>query len=109
MYKRQDFWKFVESSDAKFGYIRDVTNASKHVKIGDKSRPSTGMTHIKDTQIVFIGWGQDGRGQRRFGGGPNVVFDDAGSQIGFDDCATELYEYWKNLLQVLKKQDLSLK
>jgi hypothetical protein len=28
------FWSAVEKKDKRFGYIRDVTNASKHVSIG---------------------------------------------------------------------------
>jgi hypothetical protein len=97
------FWQAVEASDARFGYVRDVTNASKHVRIGGAGHPapSTGMTHIANTQIVFTGYGQGGFGQGRFGGGPNVVFDDGGSQISFDDCAQALFIYWESLLTKL--------
>ncbi|TAY52951.1 hypothetical protein [Rhizobium leguminosarum] len=78
------FWSHVEATNAKFGYIRDVTNASKHVRIGGgKFRPSTGMTHIANTSIISVSWGQGGFGQGAYGGGPNVVFDDGGNQISF--------------------------
>jgi hypothetical protein len=94
-------WQAVQISDARFGYIRDVANASKHVKIGGPGHPppSTGMTHIANTHIVSTAYGQGGYGAGRYGGGPNVLFDDAGQQISFDDCATALYNYWKNLLE----------
>lgn len=97
------FWKHVEGTNANFGYIRDVTNASKHVTIGGAgfAPPSTGMTHIANTSIVSVGFGQGAYGQGAYGGGPNVVFNDAGNQISFDDCANQLYVYWKNLLETL--------
>ena len=35
-----DFWRTVQATDARFGYIRDVTNASKHVSIiGGRGKP----------------------------------------------------------------------
>lgn len=100
------FWKAVEQRDPKFGYIRDVTNASKHVRIGTPGHPSTSttMTHIANTHIVSSGWGVGGYGQGRFGGGPNVVFDEGGTLTSFDDCATALFTYWKSLLQQMTGQ-----
>ncbi|MFY9696736.1 MAG: hypothetical protein WAK34_00155 [Rhodoplanes sp.] len=100
------FWQAVQTSDPRFGYIRDLTNASKHVKIGGRGHPppSTGMTHIANTHIVSTGYGQGGYGSRRYGGGPNVMFDDAGQQISFDDCATALYSYWKSLIEKMTRK-----
>lgn len=97
------FWQAVEQTNSNFGYIRDVTNASKHVKIGGSrfAPPSTGMTHIANTHIVSIGFGQGGYGLSRYGGGPTVVFDDGGTQTSFDHCANDLFNYWKNLLEQL--------
>ena len=97
------FWQAVQGTNTNFGYIRDVTNASKHVTIGDQDSPppSTGITHIANTRIISIGYGQGGYGQARYGGGPAVVFDDAGNQISFDDCASQLFDYWKKLLEQL--------
>jgi hypothetical protein len=100
------FWQAVENTNPKFGYMRDVTNASKHVAIGaGPNRTSTGMTHIANVHIISIGYGEGGYGQGRFGGGPNVVVDDGGSQISFDVCATELFDYWKALLEKLTGQN----
>lgn len=92
--------------NSNFGYVRDVTNASKHVIIGKPgfAPPSTGMTYIANTHIVSTGYGQGGYGQGRYGGGPPVVFEDAGKQISFDDCASQLFAYWKNLLGKLTGQ-----
>jgi hypothetical protein len=94
------FWQAVEATDTRFGYVRDVTNASKHVKIGGPgvARPSTGMSHIANTHIITIGYGVGGYGSARYGGAPSVVFDDSGSQISFDDCAQALFAYWESLL-----------
>jgi len=97
------FWQAVEAENTLFGYIRDVTNASKHVKID--RRASTGMTHIANTYIITIGSGGygvgSGYGQTFYGGGPKVVFDDSGSQIGFDNCASALFTHWESLLTKL--------
>jgi hypothetical protein len=96
-----NFWKAVEVTNPNYCYIRDVTNASKHVKIGGPGNAptSTGMSHIANTHIVATGYGQSyGQG---YGGGPKVVFDDAGNQISFDRCAQELFDYWEQLLQTL--------
>jgi hypothetical protein len=42
---------------------------SKHIKIGGSRSPtSTGMSHIANTQIIVVGYGQGGFGQGRFGG-----------------------------------------
>lgn len=57
------------------------------------------MSHIANTHIVAIGYGQS-YGQA-YGGGSKVVLDDAGSQISFDRCAQELFDYWEQLLQTL--------
>jgi len=94
------FWKAVEGTNAKFGYIRDVTNASKHVKIG-KFPTSTGMNHMANTHLISTSYGQGGYGEGPYGGGPDVVFNDSGTQISFDDCAKELFAYWEMLLQQL--------
>jgi hypothetical protein len=93
------FWHLVEATDKRFGYIRDVTNASKHVSIGGpgKAKPSTKMKHIANTHIVSIPYGGGGYGSGRHSG-PNVIFDERGTQISFDDCAKELFNYWNALL-----------
>ncbi|RAR99343.1 hypothetical protein [Ensifer adhaerens] len=92
-----DFWNAVQKTNTEFGYIRDVTNASKHVKIG-KFPTSTTMSHIANTHLIHTGYGQGGFGTAKYGGGPDIVFDDAGSQISFDDCAAELFAYWERLM-----------
>jgi hypothetical protein len=95
-------WGLVEQAGQNFGYIRDITNASKHVAIGQGNhKASTGMSHIANTHIVSTGYGMGGYGQGRYGGAPSVVFDDGGAQISFDQCAADLFEYWKKLLESL--------
>src|SRR5437773_7469941 len=39
-----DLWAEIEKLDGRFGFIRDVANASKHVRL--TRRPSTSMSHI---------------------------------------------------------------
>jgi hypothetical protein len=63
------FWQTVEAIDPRFGYIRDVANASKHVTIGEpgKPKPSTGMRHIANTHIITSGYGERGYGKGSYG------------------------------------------
>ena len=98
------FWQAVEAKDTRFGYIRDVANASKHVRIDQpkKPPPSTGMTHIANTVIVVAAYGQGAYGAGRYGGGPSVVFDDKGKLVSFDECAAALFRFWDDLLTKVK-------
>ncbi|NUJ81167.1 hypothetical protein HUN39_14205 [Methylocystis sp. FS] len=97
------FWGVVEGTDPRFGYIRDVANASKHVKIGEhgRPRPSTGAHHMANTHIVVLGYGQGGYGTGPYGGGLQVVVEDSGRLVSFDDCAQALFDYWDQLLRKL--------
>lgn len=95
------FWKKVEQEDPRYGYVRDVANASKHVRL---RRPSTRMNHISRLLIVDRPFGSGPYGQGRFGGS-NVVCDDGGEPVYFDECATALYDYWSSLLRDLKEAD----
>lgn len=101
--KKGDFWGAVLKTDKRFGYVRDVTNASKHVRISGTglSGPSTGMSHIANTHIVELGFGGGGYGRGRYGDGKQVMFDDGGVLIGYDECATALFSFWKTLLENL--------
>jgi hypothetical protein len=94
------FWGAVQATDNRFGYIRDVTNASKHVSIGGpgKPKPSTGMMHIANTSILTTAYGEGAYGAGGYGGAPKVIFEDSGTQIDFDDCASALFNYWEVLL-----------
>ena len=48
-----EFWGFVETLSLGGKYIRDLANASKHVRL--TIRPSTSMTHIENTVIQIVG------------------------------------------------------
>ena len=102
------FWETVQATDTRFGYIRDVTNASKHISIGGlgKRKPSTKMTHIANTHIVSTPYGGGGYGSGRYGGS-NVIFDESGAQISFDDCARALFNYWDQLLTRMRATSVS--
>lgn len=81
--KPADLWSHAQDVDIRFGYIRDVANASKHVTIDRK--PSTGMKHISNTFIETTGWGEGRRGQAKWGGAPMIVMIDGQQAISFDD------------------------
>lgn len=93
-----NFWAFIETQSSSFGYIRDMTNASKHVTIG-KRPASTGMTHFANTHITVKGFGVGGYGLGKYGGAPDVTFDDGGRRISFDQCAKDLFNFWKSALE----------
>ncbi|NBN63823.1 hypothetical protein [Pannonibacter tanglangensis] len=67
--KPSGFWQCVEAVDPLFGYVRDVTNASKHVNIGTAGpKPSTGIRTIESVMIVNRGYGMGGYGGGSYGG-----------------------------------------
>lgn len=97
--KKGTLWSKVEPTNPKFGYVRDVANASKHVKYS-QSKPSTGVKSITHVHITDRPYDTGNFCQGRFGG-PNALIEDNGKQIYFDECASELYDYWKALLERL--------
>lgn len=89
-------WEEVQNQvpDAKF--IRDLSNASKHVKL--TIRPSTSMTHIANTEIQTSTYGGGVKyGQGRYSQ-PSVVFHDQGNVIYLDDCARKVFAFWEALI-----------
>ncbi len=92
------FWSLVETQVPHAGYMRDVANASKHVRID--RRPSTGMSHIANTHIQSTGYGMGAYGAGRYGG-KNLTMDDSGMTISFDSCVTDLIGFWRPLVQRL--------
>jgi len=93
------WWKFVEAQVPEARFIRDLANASKHVRLTLK--PSTSMTHIANTSIQSTGFGEGGFGAGRYGGGPNVTMKDGADDVSFDDCANNLLAFWRPLVAKL--------
>jgi hypothetical protein len=93
--KSYDVWTFVENAVPKAGHIRDVSNASKHVEL--TRQPSTSMTHIANTSIISYGYGEGGYGVGRFGA-PTVMLDEAQGPVSLDECATVVFDFWKDLV-----------
>ncbi len=91
-------WSMVEVSNERFGYIRDVANASKHVVLS--RRPSTGLNSISQTAVQSVGYGVGPFGVGRYSG-PNFVLLDGDKTISFDECATAMFAYWRGLLEEL--------
>jgi hypothetical protein len=92
------FWQRVQTDEPKAAFIRDLANASKHVKLAIK--PSTGMTHIANTFIQSSSYGTGGYGVARYSA-PSVMMQDSTGDVSLDDCVNALYAYWKNLIGVL--------
>lgn len=96
--KANDFWKEVESIVPEAAFIRDLSNASKHVKL--TINPSTMMTHIANTYLQTSTYGSGGYGQGRYSACA-VVFHEGGRIVYFDDCAKKLFEFWEDLINDL--------
>jgi hypothetical protein len=92
-------WGEVQKAVPNAGYIRDVANASKHVKLHS---PSTGMTHIANTFISSFGYGQGGYGVAGvYGGAREMRIKDNTGDVVFDDCAKDVYAFWSALIPKL--------
>lgn len=95
--KPSSFWQEVETQVPEAKFVRDLSNASKHVKL--TIRPSTSMTHIANTSIIVVGWGEGGWGQNRYGGQGSVTMKDGSSDVSLDDCVKRLYAFWESLIE----------
>lgn len=63
------------------------------------------MSHIANTHIVTKGFDTTGFDDDKFGGEPHVIFSDSGNEINFDECADELYRYWRDILTNITGQN----
>lgn len=61
-----ELWRVVEKQITDAGFIRDLNNAGKHVKITFK--PSTDMLHAANTVIETTGYGNGPYGTGPYGG-----------------------------------------
>lgn len=93
-----DLWKEVENNVPQAKFIRDLSNASKHVRL--TIHPSTSMTHIANTEIQSSSYGSGGYGQGRYSA-PSVVFHDSGNVVYLDDCAKTVFAFWEKLIEKL--------
>jgi hypothetical protein len=93
-----DFWDEVQRIVPEAAFIRDLSNASKHVKL--TINPSTMMTHIANTHIQTSSYGSGGYGQGRYGASA-VVFHEGDRIVYFDDCAKKLFTFWEDLINDL--------
>jgi hypothetical protein len=89
------FWGLVEVRDRRFGFVRDIANASKHVRL--TIRPSTTMTHIANTEIQVAKWDHATWDNARWDA-PSVTSRDGGANVLFDPYAKELFEFWTDLI-----------
>jgi hypothetical protein len=93
------FWAGVEKIDNRFGFIRDLANASKHVRL--THRPSTSMTHIANT-FIEVGAFDSAAFDRSVFDTTRVKMKDGTVDVDFDDCARALFRYWTDLLQRIR-------
>jgi hypothetical protein len=93
--KKGDFWKLIEAQLPRAAYVRDLANASKHVRLTIK--PSTSMTHIANTTIQTIGFGEGPYGVGRYSA-PSVIMKDGSNDIYLDDCINDLFIFWSTLI-----------
>lgn len=93
--KKGDFWGHVETLVPSSKFIRDLANASKHVRL--TIRPSTSMTHIANTVIQSTSWGEGAYGVGRYSG-RNMTMKDGISDVLLDNCVQELMAFWEPLV-----------
>lgn len=94
-----EFWKNVESIVPEAKFIRDLSNASKHVRL--RLKPSTSMTHIANTQISVTTSGGGAFRTSMYRRSPSVKMEDKNAQIELDVCAQKLFAYWEKLIEEL--------
>lgn len=93
-----EFWGLVESTNPKFGFVRDIANSSKHVELTRK--PSTSMTHMANTVIKVATYDSSTFDNAVFDA-PYVASKDGPNDVLFDTCATELFAYWTAMIDTL--------
>jgi hypothetical protein len=92
------FWRYIENNVPGAAFIRDVANASKHVKL---DHSSTSMTHVANVAIMTTGYGQGGYGEGPYGGAAELKIKDGSSDVSFDKCAQSTYKFWQSLIPKL--------
>lgn len=101
-----DFWRCVQKTNPDFGYIRDMTNGSKHVELEAKGKggPSTEMRGIGEFAMEKRGFGRGAFGRRGFGGGPDPIVTVGDRTAELYPISKQLLAYWSDLLLELEGQ-----
>ena len=92
------FWRYIEKNVPGADFIRDVANASKHVKL---DHSSTSMTHVANVAIMTTGYGEGGYGEGRYGGAAELKIKDGSADVSFDKCAQNMFKFWETLVRKL--------
>jgi|SRR5271169_4308949 len=92
------FWRYIEKNVPGADFIRDVANASKHVKL---DHSSTSMTHVANVAIMTAGYGEGGYGEGRYGGAAELKIKDGSDDVSFDKCAQSVFQFWNKLIPKL--------
>jgi hypothetical protein len=90
-----ELWVEVQATDPRFGFIRDLANSAKHVRL--TRNPSTSITHVANTSIQVGAFDSSAFDRKTFDVS-SVKMKDGATDIAFDDCAKSLFEYWDVLL-----------
>jgi hypothetical protein len=93
-------WAEVEVANPLFGHIRDLANASKHVRLTRK--PSTTATHVANTVLTVPKWDKAVWDKAKWDT-PQVVTDSGGANVYFDDVASQLFTFWQTLLALVSQ------
>jgi hypothetical protein len=92
------FWNEVEKTNSKFGFVRDIANASKHVKLTHD--PSTSMSHMANT-VIQVAKFDSAQWDQAVWDVPFATSKDGLDDVLFDTCAKELFEFWTVLIEQL--------
>jgi hypothetical protein len=92
------FWNEVEKTNSKFGFVRDIANASKHVKL--TRDPSRSMSHMANTVIQVAQW-DSAQFDQALWDVPYAASKDGSNDVLFDTCAKELFAFWTSMINQL--------
>lgn len=94
----KDFNTYMQAKSDAFKYIRDLSNASKHVSL---SSASTQATHITDTSSIQSKYGEGVYGVSKYSRGV-VVINDGDNKVDFEAMADKVFLLWGELLDELE-------
>ena len=92
--------QFLQNKCTDFGLIRDVSNASKHLRLTSPSTPATGVTWAGDTFATLVATGLALSSARHYQGGSDILIAvDSGVPVRFAKVAENVIKMWQQLFK----------
>jgi hypothetical protein len=98
VYDAATFANALEQQHNKFGLVRGICHAAKHLKLKDIRPVPNAPSHSANTRVQATGYGEGGYGSGPYGGTPRVMLEGAGgNDIEFADIAKSVRTMWVEL------------